>query len=808
MTDAKFIRLDPPTRGLDYEWLRARGQEIIEKLAGEAWTDYNAHDPGVTTLEQLCYALTELAYRAHLPIEDLLTTRDGTGIDSNGQALFAPHVILSCNAVTAGDYRKLIADRVETVGNVWLTPCRTAARAGASGLYDIEVYAPDLDPGRFAATRRRVRRVYTSHRGLCEDVHAVRILSSVRAVLAATVTIDSAAAPEAVLASVFYSVDSLLAPELRRESLQVLLDAGETPASIFSGPVLRHGFVSDDQLRPRPAEFTLSQITQCLVATEGVAGVRHVSLAIDGAAIEASGRTTLAVPRGTILRVDTSPAGDRFSVRLMRAGVEYTPNAGAVARELSRLRAGHRRRFDVRADARRLLAMPRGQPVDAGGYVSIQEQYPAVYGINRYGVGSEATPARRAQARQFKAYLLAFEQLLADSFALLDGLRDLCAVGSGPRQRAFRQYLDACDSTGATLVPDVGPVLADSYRSGLAALAGDRGRYLERRNRFLDFMLATYGEAILPVIPAPVSRPDDLESTAAAQHLRLKLRFLRHLPRVGRDRGRGGDYLSRRSARRSSGLEFGARLHLGMDLEPTPLAQLLGDLRVSLRDAAAHDEYALMQLYGSYIDDRFAPLPPASTGSPSVGGRDASIAMTEELLVAACDLANYRIGTFPDDPTVVLVCRAPQQPAWQLVGRYGDYESALADARRWRRLARVLRNKARRLVIIDHLLLRGGRAPRADDEVAGFDYGLTVTAVVCLPGREANDPGYRQYVREVIRRNTPAHIAIYTSFLRVRHAAEFEQLHAQWQQRLRGRDREGLEKACRALLEFLAPMQS
>ena len=740
MTEAKFIRLETPAGGLDYQWLRARGQEIIEKLAGEVWTDYNEHDPGVTTLEQLCYALTELTYRAQSPIEDLLTTRDGAAFDASGQALFAPQAILPCNPVTADDYRKLIADRVDALGNVWLTRCPTAARARASGLYDIELYAPNLDPGRFAATRRRVRRVFTSHRGLCEDLHSVRILSPVRAVLSATITIDGAAIPEAVLAAVFYRVGNLLAPELRREPLQALLDAGETPASIFSGPALRCGFVGDDQLEARPTGFTLSQITQCLIATEGVAGVRQLSLAIDGGAIESGGQLTLAVPRGSILRLDTRPSGDRFSVRLLRGGVEYAPNAGAVARELHRLWTEHRRRFDAAADAARLLVMPRGRHLDAGSYVSIQEQFPTTYGINRYGVGADATPERRAKARQFKAYLLAFEQLLADSFSMLDGLRELCAIAPGQRQQMFSQYLDACDAGGATLVPDVEPLLSQSYRSGLAALATNRDRHLERRNRFLDFVLATYGEAVDPVIPAPISRPDDSGSATRAQHLRTRLRLLRHLPRVGRARGRGGNYLSRQPTRQSAGLELRTRLQLGMELQPAPLAQLLGELRVSLRDAPPREEYALMRVYGPHIDEHFAPLPPAAARSSS----QVSVTMTEELLVAASDLGNYRIGTFPDDPSVIVACRAPYQPAWQLVGKYGDYESALADARRWHRLAGVLRNKSRRIFVIEHLLLRGTRAPRADDEATGFSYGLTATAVVCLPGREANDSGYRQ----------------------------------------------------------------
>ncbi len=465
---------------------------------------------------------------------------------------------------------------------------------------------------------------------------------------------------------------------------------------------------------------------------------------------------------------------------------------------------------DLHAEADRLLAVPRGRYADVGSYVSIQEQYPSVYGVNRYGVGSEAPPGRRAQARQFKGYLLAFEQLLADSFARLEGLKELGAIRRGRRERAFSQYLDACDSAGTTLVPDVAPLLKDSYRTDLATLGDRRERLLERRNRFLDFMLATYGEGPDALVPTPASSPVASVSASGAQGLRVKLQLLRRLTRVGRDRGRGGDCLARRPARRVAGLELKARLQLGMDLTPPPpLAQLLAQLRVSLQDAPSPSEYGLMRVHSSYIDDHFEPMPVALAGSRSVARESRPIAMNEELLVAAADFGSYRTGTLPGDPRVTVVCRAPLQPAWQLVGRYEDEESARAGARSCRRLASVLRQKARRLYIVEHVLLRGGRPPQPDDEITGFEYSMTATAVVCLPGREANDAGYRRYVRQVIRAGTPAHVVMNTWFLRLRHVAEFERLHAGWQQRLAARGhRGGLEKACRELREFLLSAQS
>ena len=64
MTDPVYIeRIQPDPEGLDFNGLKRKGLKLLQKLSGKAWTDYNLHDPGVTILEVLCYALTDLVYR-------------------------------------------------------------------------------------------------------------------------------------------------------------------------------------------------------------------------------------------------------------------------------------------------------------------------------------------------------------------------------------------------------------------------------------------------------------------------------------------------------------------------------------------------------------------------------------------------------------------------------------------------------------------------------------------------------------------------------------------------------------------------
>jgi hypothetical protein len=105
---------------LDYQQLYAIGLKHIQQLSSRIWTDYNVHDPGITTLELLCYALTDLGYRAALPIEDLLAS-DRDNATKMQQQFFTARQILPNRALTLLDYRKLLIDR-RGVKNAWIMP--------------------------------------------------------------------------------------------------------------------------------------------------------------------------------------------------------------------------------------------------------------------------------------------------------------------------------------------------------------------------------------------------------------------------------------------------------------------------------------------------------------------------------------------------------------------------------------------------------------------------------------------------------------------------------------------------------------
>src|SRR5262249_29158437 len=102
-------RAAPSDPALDQAQLYAEGLERVRKLSGRIWTDHNTHDPGITTLDLATYALTELAYRASFPLEDLLATATNNA-KNIAQQFFTARQVLPNRPLTVADYRKLLID--------------------------------------------------------------------------------------------------------------------------------------------------------------------------------------------------------------------------------------------------------------------------------------------------------------------------------------------------------------------------------------------------------------------------------------------------------------------------------------------------------------------------------------------------------------------------------------------------------------------------------------------------------------------------------------------------------------------------
>ena len=137
--DIKIIQNKDVPNGMNYDFLRKEAIVNTQKISGDIWTDYNAHDPGVTILEQFSYALTDISFRTNLDIETILFHEGDKQSTLKKHALISPEIAFSPGVVTINDYRILILDHFSGVlSNCWISKVDDHL-GGIIGLYNIEI---------------------------------------------------------------------------------------------------------------------------------------------------------------------------------------------------------------------------------------------------------------------------------------------------------------------------------------------------------------------------------------------------------------------------------------------------------------------------------------------------------------------------------------------------------------------------------------------------------------------------------------------------------------------------------------------
>lgn len=119
MTDPiPLVKANPLLPAEDFTWLRKEGIKYLEQTGSAIWTEYNTSDPGITMLEAVCYAITDLAYRTGFEVKDLLAPEHLTD-DTWKQVFYTARQILHNSPLTVSDYRKLLID-IKGVRNAWI----------------------------------------------------------------------------------------------------------------------------------------------------------------------------------------------------------------------------------------------------------------------------------------------------------------------------------------------------------------------------------------------------------------------------------------------------------------------------------------------------------------------------------------------------------------------------------------------------------------------------------------------------------------------------------------------------------------
>jgi hypothetical protein len=497
----------PLPDAVNFQFLKQYAIEQLQGLAGDAWTNYNDSDPGVTILDQLCYALTELGYCAGFPVADILTGEDGR-IRYEGQ-FFEPQHILTCSPVTVDDYRRLVLDRLADVRALYLQPEWLAA--GPSGRYQV-LFAVDgdQDDGVAEAAAGRVHALLNQHRNLGEMFLPPQRLISRAIVLGGTVRLAPQADGAAVQARIEQALRGVAAPQPVRAGYGQLRASGVAADRIFDGPRMARGWIAG-ALPSRCRHVELCALTALIAGLEGVDGVEQLCL-------EGEAATPLPIAENEI---PVFTLGKDFLIN----GAALPAPAGLLY--LNALQA-RQRANGVEAGVDLQPALPHGRYRDIAQYYSIQNTFPDNFGVGHNSLQSDAPSYRVAVARQLKGYLLVYDQLLANQFAQLAHAGDLFSFAPAPARPhglPARPFETTYYCQPLYDVPEVPPLLRGSdvfhyqldpaqpeklvelaawkkyrrfpfneYLHGLYGLMESGAGAAPRRERMLDHLMARHGD--------------------------------------------------------------------------------------------------------------------------------------------------------------------------------------------------------------------------------------------------------------------------------------------------------------------------
>lgn len=606
------------------------------------------------------------------------------------------------------------------------------------------------------------KKALRSHRNLDEDYCTVKVAGVEEVAVCADVEVRPDADIEWVQANIWFRIEQYFNAPVPLHTLKELLDADEAVEVIFNGPELDSGFIKAEDLEAAMLKTWLrtSDIVNLLMDIDGVVTVNQLQFtkydaegnAVAGAADPAwvDEKPVFDPARKSaswLLRISAQHQ-PRLYLNLSRFlfyknGLPFSPRMDEAADTLTQLRGESER--PKNPDACKDLPVPAGTFRNPEDYYPVQYSFPLVYGVGPHGLPSNASALRQAQARQMKAYLMVFEQILGNALAQLAHTGDLFSLDPSISRTYFVRAFGEKDIVGFN---DISNGLTED---AVKAITETPPEFLERRNRFLDHLLARFGEqfgeyALL------LSRNTASKQEARARLIDDKLSFLSAYRGISHDRAKALDYAKPwpYSDNGTTGLnEPGIKQRIGL---------LLGcpDLEFSWTVAAKSGKFR----FDFELRDR--------NGKVWLKGRlaranDSKAEARHALLGRMNQPENYQI--LPDGTGYRLRLKGEKGKA---LGEFPDPFDSTADAA----LALdelVAWSAHERLIVVEHLLLRpkfpgdalypacseGGCKLCGDED----PYSFRLTFV--MPGwttRYAENLDMRRFAERTIQQETPSHL--------------------------------------------------
>lgn len=752
-------KTSPKEPSMDFEFLRKNGIALLQQLSGNSWTDFNLHDPGLTILEQLCFSITELAYRTDFPLQDLLANESGK-IDYQKNAFFIKEEILTSNPVTINDFRKVIIDEIEVVKNVWLYPLTSAYSDGAlSGLYKILVQVDPktaekllIDESVSVGIADQVRKCFVAKRNLCEDIiNEIVILTPEKLTVEADIMIEPDRLAEEVLAYVYHQLENSLNPPVKYYTEDELLNRGLRIDQIYNGPLLKNGFIPDSELSVRRTLIDPTELVKSVSQIDGVLSVKNLKIIN---AKQGSYNKPFKISDNGFALLDIKSSEQH--IKLFKDNFELIVKRPVFRSILQKVRDADKRDFISSFYGNSYRDQIEGKFRNNKVYHSIQNQFPKIYGIGYEGLTNNTPKPRKAQAKQLKGYLLFFEQIMANYLAQLSNIGDVLSIDID-NDDSYTYYGNPLYN-----VPDVKDLIREfttqypemSERDWERFKKDRKNRYIEalngsietekvfdeRKNRLFDHFLARFNEFVTPY---PVQLYTELyenyrNDNRISIELRWKSNILKNLPKFSSGRFRAINYLKTRKT--ADQWDFAAKMRLLLYIpdESTgrKLAAALDNENISVEPSGDKARFTKGSESKSLAESSLQGEMPQILIDKSeiialikVGNlirnenvpNDAFLLQKQDLSILkhALDIRNFRVGPDPEkEDSFIIIYKAPDHEKWTMISRFLTHASAMKSLKNLINYIRKINIKSEGFYLLEHVLIR----PDMNSNVFGFKF--------------------------------------------------------------------------------------
>ncbi|WP_442266823.1 hypothetical protein ACSIGC_03740 [Tenacibaculum sp. ZS6-P6] len=436
---------------INFEELKGMALAYIQKNNDNTWTNLNPSDPGVTILDQLCYAFTELGYCNYFPMKDILTNKNKE-LEIRNQ-FYLPEDILTTTPVTINDIRKYVVDQVKEVINLQITPIKEDSNY-IEGKYKVEVLIDsrinkneeaktslikeEKAEGKIITKEQLILNhtffVLNTCRNLGELFCYPKSLQSKKQRVYGTLELAEDHDLDTVIVAIEFAINNYVFPEILEVGYDKLKKEGKTTDEIFNGPNLKNGWIADETLCPKKNKIQAFELAEVIQKVPGVLSISNVAFNRLGTELEVFSRPEEILTFDFIQCVEKSSnylddeleenaeINSLYNFKIYRKDRQLNKSINSnLLQELSNLNQPIEQISKV-STIQMYPELPKGNYRDIESYFSIQNTFPEVYAVGVAGVSDNATDFQKAQSRQLKGYLTLFDQVFTNQFMQLGNL--------------------------------------------------------------------------------------------------------------------------------------------------------------------------------------------------------------------------------------------------------------------------------------------------------------------------------------------------------------------------------------------------